>query len=420
MNKIRRFAAGFLALAIVAMPFQAKALETVQIESTVQVANVTAGDTQYKDSVNAKTDEVVKVQVWYHNRENADSNKIAKNVNVKLALPVNKPGKSQVVTSTVGAENSNTVVDTAKINLALDQSRLELIPGEAYWKHNIGTNEKPDWKLDKLSPEQEAALIGGSGVNLGDEKPCFNFESTVTVLMRVKTPAISIVKKVRIAGAQDKTWVTSNAAKPGDTLEYQLTVGNEGNTELKGVVIGDTLPQGMTYVKGTTEVDYCDPDATGKCVVKTQKLGDNLTSGGEKLGDMRVGATAKIYFKAKLDSADKFPKECVSLKNYGVVRVPGTIEDEIYNIAITKVCGTKIQNCTTNPERPECKPPVQNCTTNPERPECKTTPPVTTLPETGVEAPVAGLAGMSGMGYAVSSYIRSKKNLAKALRNVRK
>jgi uncharacterized repeat protein (TIGR01451 family) len=409
MNLVRKFAAGFLALAIVAMPFQAKALDTVSIESTVQVANVTAGDTQYKDSVNAKTDEVVKVQVWYHNKENADSGKIANNLNVKLALPLNKAGKSQVVTSTVKADNSNTVVDTANINLALAQSQLEYIPGSAKWRHNAGSNEQQNWVTENLTAQQETALLSANGVTLENAKPCFNFESTVTVLMRVKTPAISIVKKVRIAGAQDKTWVVSNTAKPGDTLEYQLTVGNEGNTELKGVIIGDTLPQGMTYVAGSTEVDYCDPNVNDKCVVKTQKLGDNLTTGGEKLGDMRVGSTAKVYFKAKLATSDKFPKECVELKNYGIVRVPG-VTNEIYNIAITKVCGTKIQNCTTNPERPECKPPV----TPP------TTPPVTTLPETGVEAPIAGLAGMSGMGYAVTSYIRSKKNLANALRNVRK
>src|SRR5688500_8742238 len=59
----------------------------VRIESTVGVANQTAGDTTYKQSVDAQVDEVVKIQVWYHNMEEEDSGKIAEDLNVKIDIP---------------------------------------------------------------------------------------------------------------------------------------------------------------------------------------------------------------------------------------------------------------------------------------------------------------------------------------------
>lgn len=383
MNLLRKIISGLLALVLVAMPFQASAVAPVQIESTVQVANVTAGDTQYADSVNAKVDEVVKVQVWYHNKENPDSGKIAQNLKVKLALPTNKPGKSQVVTSTVSADNTNTVVDTANVNLSLDQASLEYIPGSAKWRHNKGTNEQHNWVTENLNTQQETALIGPNGLVLENAKPCFNFESTVTVLMRVKANSVSIVKQVRKAG--ETAWTTSNTANPGDTLEYMLTIKNTGNTSLKNVIAGDNLPPHMTYVNGSTKLkNALNPNGVA---IKS----DNITKGGINIGDYAPGSVAYVIFQVKVDS--NLNPGCTDFKNVGVVRPEGM--NEFYNVALTKVCKDK-----------PVTPPV--------------TPPVTTLPETGVETPLAGIAGMSGMGYAAHAYLKSKKGLQEALRNVRK
>ncbi len=377
MNALRKFTAGLLSLAILAMPFQASAVENVRIESTVQVANVTAGDTQYADSVNAKVDEVVKVQVWYHNKENPDSGKIAQNLKVKIALPTN-PGKSQVVTSTVSADNSNTVVDTANVNLSLDQARLEYIPGSAKWRHNKGTNEQPNWVTENI----DDSVVGAGGKVLENEKPCFNFEATVTVLARVKANSVSIVKQVRKAG--ETAWTTSNVANPGDTLEYMITVKNTGNTTLKHVIVGDNLPPHMTYVNGSTKLkNMLNPNGVA---IKS----DNVTKGGIDIGDYAPGSVAYVLFQVKVDS--NLNPGCTDFKNVGVVRPEGM--NEFYNVALTKVC-------KDTPVTPPVTPP-------------------TTLPETGAELPVAGLAGMGGMSYAVSSYLKSKKGVKAALRDVRK
>lgn len=220
-----------LVAVMVFMPVAAQAASSVTIEGRTAVANVTAGDTVYNKAVNAKTDEVVKVQIWYHNKEEATSGKVANNLKVKIDLPT-AAGKAQAIKGTISSDNSNTVVDTANVNLALDQSRLEYIPGSAQWRHNSGTNEAPNWVTQNINDS-----VVGTGVVLENGKPCFNFEANVTILARVKTDAVSITKQVRIAG--ETGWKTENTAKAGDTLEYLITFKNEGNTELKQVVIGD-------------------------------------------------------------------------------------------------------------------------------------------------------------------------------------
>ena len=162
----------------------AQAANTVAIEGRVAVANVTAGDTTYNKSVSATTDQVVKVQVWYHNREDANSGKVANNLKVKLDMPT-AAGKSQVVKGTISSDNSNVVADQATVTLDNAASTLEFIPGSAQWRHNKGTNDVPNWVTEDLG-ERGNQLVNG-GLVLENAQPCFNFEANVTVMARVKT-----------------------------------------------------------------------------------------------------------------------------------------------------------------------------------------------------------------------------------------
>ncbi|MFO0955691.1 MAG: DUF11 domain-containing protein [Candidatus Saccharibacteria bacterium] len=380
--KLRTLAA---AAALVLVPAAAAATGQVAIEARTAVANQTAGDTVYQKAVNAKTDEVVKVQVWYHNKEEANSNKVANNLKVKIDLPTTT-GKSQVVKGTVSADNSNTVVDTANVNLALDQSRLEYIPGSAQWRHNTGTNEAPNWVTEKISDQ-----VVGTGITLGNEKPCFNFEANVTVLARVKTPAVSITKQVRVLGEKD--WKTENTAKAGDTLEYLISFKNEGNTTLNNVIIADNMPANVTYVPGTTMIkNGANPNGT-------KINSDNITKGGVNVGNYTPGANGYVWFQAKIDSNLK-PGN-YTFKNVGIVKPEGM--GEYFNAAQTKV---SVAGPTTVPP------------TTPVTPTTPTTPTTPALPQTGVEAGAAGLMGTGALTYAGYFYRKSRKGLTEALKNV--
>ncbi len=378
-----------VATALIAMPAVSAAAGQVAIEARTAVANQTAGDTTYKKSVSAKTDEVVKVQIWYHNKEEANSNKVAENLKVKIDLPT-AAGKAQVVKGTVSSDNSNTVVDTANVNLALDQSQLEYIPGSAQWRHNTGTNEAPNWVTDKISDQ----VVNG-GIVLGNEKPCFNFEANVTVLARVKTPAVSVTKQVRVLGQKD--WVTQNTAKAGDTLEYLISFKNEGNTTLNNVIIADNMPANVTYVPGTTMLK----NAANPNGIKINS--DNVTTGGVNVGNYTAGSNGFVWFQAKINN--NLPAGDYTFKNVAVVKPQGM--GEYFNTAQTKVTVAGKTTPTPTPTTPV--KPTPTVTPTPETPS---------LPQTGVEAGVAGLMGTGGLTYAGYFYRKSRKGLKDALKNI--
>ena len=375
---------------LVAMPLMSMAAQDVMIESNVNVANVTAGDTNYVKSVNAKTDEVVKISLYLHNKELPSSGKVANNVKAKITLPT-AAGQNQTISSVVSGDNTNVVSDSANINLALAGSTLEYIPGTAQWKHNVGTNDAVNYRTDAVSDS-----VVTTGVNLGNQNACYNFESYLTIQVRVKTPVLGITKTVKVDGSTDK-YVAENSAKPGDTLAYAIVVKNYGNTVLNGVAIGDNLPPYLQYVPGSTKLVNSNTGVAGKMLV------DGITSGGVNVDALAPGVSQTVYLKAKV--ATSIPAGPHPLKNVAVVKATGVTE--VYNVATTNV------NVAATPT------PVPTTTPKPTVTPTPTTTPVpvttTTLPETGAGA-IAGMAGLGSVAYAGRAYLRSKKSLIDALR----
>ncbi|HSX14388.1 MAG TPA: hypothetical protein VLE72_00555 [Candidatus Saccharimonadales bacterium] len=381
MQIVKRFAMALSVLGIVAMPYTATAAN-VTIESTTQVANQTAGDTQYKDSVAAKVDDVVKVQVWYHNRQEADSGLVANNLKVKINIPTN-PGTNQTITGTVSSDNSNTVTDTAGVTLSLANAHLEYIPGSAYWRHNVGDNTNINYQTQHISDN----VVGG-GVVLENLKPCFNFEATVTVMARVVANGVSITKQVRKVG--DTTWHTDINANAGDTVEYLITFKNEGNTVLNNVIVGDNLPPHETYVNGTTMLkNGANPNGI-------KITNDNIANGGINVGNYTPGAVGYVWFQVKVGT--DLSDGCHALQNVGLVRPQGM--NEFFNTATVNVC---VKTPPTTPPTP----------TTPQTPQSN-------LPQTGSESALAGVTSTGVLGYAVHAYRKSKRSLVDALKNIKR
>lgn len=334
----RKMLVAAMAIGIAAMlPISSLSAANVRFEMSMGAANVTAGHTTYKEKVTAKYDEVVKVQVYYHNMEDENSGKIANDIRLKLDVPTT-PGKNQVVRGTISSPDINTVQDTVTIELDRDDAYLEYIPGSAIWKHNKGTNENVQDVEEKISDE---VVYGGQGVILEDAKPCWNFDATVTILMRVRVPGISIQKMVRVKGTTE--WKTQNTAKPNDVLEYQIVYKNMGNTTHKNVVVRDNLPPNMTYVPGTTYL----ANATNPQGVKYNS--DNIALGGIVIGNYSPGANAFVKFEVKLPENGKVECGEHRFRNVGVVRPEGM--NEYYNTATTTVN----YPCAVVTENPVCE-----------------------------------------------------------------
>lgn len=324
---VKKLAASATVALAVLFPAASLAAQTVHMEGSLGVANVTAGDTTYKPSVNATYDQVVKLQVYYHNTENPDSGKIAENVTVKINIPTGA-GKVQNVTSRISSDNSNTVTSTATVNLDKTNAYLQYIPGSAVWKHNTGTNDNPTYVETKIS---DAVVTSGQGLRIENEKPCFNFAATVTVLARVIVPAVEIKKEVQKANETGK-YAHSNTAAPGDTLKYKISYKNNGNSRQEDVVIRDSLPNKMSLVPDSTYL-YNATNPNGVLYNS-----NNITRGGIVIGDYGPGAIAYIVFQVKVPAADQLNCGSITFTNVGVAQPKGG--NEYYDQAVTTVTKT--------------------------------------------------------------------------------
>lgn len=321
----RIVASAIVALAF-ALPAATFAADMVTIEGSMGVVNVTTGGTKYAESTTASYNQVVKLQVYYHNRENPDSGKIANNLNVKINIP-STPGTTQTQTATIKADNSNTVTDTTTVKLDRSDAYLQYIPGTAVWRHNVGTNE--DVKVVDTTVSDDI-VTSGTGLVLENEKPCYNFSATVTVMARVMIPGTKVVKQVEKASETDK-WATTNSANPGETLKYMISYQNTGNTTAKDVIVRDNLPPYLTYVPGTTKIVNGSHPASNPAIDDTNKL----TTDGIVIGDYAPGAVAYVTFEAKIADEAKMPCGVTRLTNVGVAHPTGT--PEYFNTAYTNV-----------------------------------------------------------------------------------
>lgn len=329
----RLIAATAIALAVI-LPASTMAA-AVNIEGSMGVANQTAGHTSYSHAVNAKYNDVVKFQVYYHNTELPDSGKVAQNLRVKVNIP-SAPGTTQKQTATISGDNTNTVTASTTVTLDRADAYLQYLPGSANWRHNTGTDQKPVWVDTAIS---DSVVTGGAGLVLENEKPCYNFSATVTVLARVMVPGVSVDKQVRAKGAT--SWSTSMTGQPGQKVEYLISYVNTGNTEQKNVVVADKLPTGVTYSAGSTKLAN-GTYPSGKI------MPDGLTTSGLIIGTYPAGIKAWVMFEATLPSVDKLSCGSNLLRNIATVQPEGM--NYYYNTAdvtVTKDCQqpTPVYSC---------------------------------------------------------------------------
>ena len=325
----------------------------VRMEADTKIANVTQGDEEYHDSVEAKVDDVVKVQLWYHNMEDWDSGKTADNLRAQIDIPKSQ-GEQQTINSSLSADNeldwSEASNFETEANLSMEHAFLEYIEGSAKWRHNQGAAEGRDECITKHEPVPEDDpndcyttesisddIVSEGGVHIEDEyQPSFEYQSTITVEARVKSDAVAINKYVRNL-EHDNTddwetadWEVKNEAEPGDELQYMIRFENRGNTDLHNVVVGDNLPDYMSFVDdSTTIVNGHHPDGVD---AET----DNVYQGGIDVGHYAPGAAGYVIFNTEIDESNVFA-ECgtYTLKNVGIVRPEGM--NEFYNTAHTDV-----------------------------------------------------------------------------------
>lgn len=286
-------------------------------------ANTAAGG--WKDEINVENGKEYWVRMYVHNNAAANLNLVAENVTAKFNLPTYESNRIQIdgYLSSTNADPGQ-VWDQAVFTGA-GKFSLDYIEGSASYTNNV-------FPAGTTLPD---SVVGG-GAKLGYDKMdgkipgCFQYDGAVIFKVKVQQSNFDVQKTVRVNGASDTTFKENVAAKPGDKVDYQIYFKNTGSTQLKDVVIKDTLPAGVTYVPGTTQL-Y---NANG-----LRTVADGVTTSGINIGGYLGGAEAYIKFTAKIGANDTLPK-CGDniLKNIAKATTGVGSKEDGANVTVPKEC----------------------------------------------------------------------------------
>lgn len=287
-------------------------------------------DGGWQDKVEAVPGKEYLVRIYVHNNANANLNLTATNTRVTVGLPTNT-GKDLNFTGYVSADNAQPgkVYDDAGLTSANDFN-IAYVPGSAEIYNNA---TGPGGRKLSDSIVQPGGAQVGYEANDGNVPGCFQYASYVYFKVKVQGPQTStfdMQKTVRKKG--DAAWQEKVDAKAGETVQYRIKYSNTGQVQQDNVTVKDTLPNGVSYVPGTTMV-YNTATPNGF------KASDNVTTGGINIGSYAPGSTAYVMFDAKIAENDKLPV-CGpnTLRNVASVTTDYGSKDDDANVVVPKEC----------------------------------------------------------------------------------
>ena len=212
--------------------------------------------------VEAEVDEIeltpgkeYQISIYYHNDASASLNSsgagISRNTYVRTEFPkylnANEIG---VASASITASNAKParVWDSTYLK-ASSPVYLNFVPNSAVI-HNNGTTDGTILSGDDLLGEQ-GVTIGHYDNMWGMIPGCNEYGGYVTYRIKADAPAFTVDKKVASAQAPEN-FVDEIIVAPGDTLNFRINYKNTGTLEQTGVTAHDLLPEGLTYVEGST------------------------------------------------------------------------------------------------------------------------------------------------------------------------
>jgi uncharacterized repeat protein (TIGR01451 family) len=135
---------------------------------------------------------------------------------------------------------------------------------------------------------------------------------------------IYLQKTSREVNATSTAFIEDLYTYPGRQVEFSLAVTLSGSGSLQNVTVRDILPDGLTYVSGSTTIDGL-PAA------------DGLVGFGINLGSMYSGQTKTVKFRALVRENSYFSQSVVRLANTAVVDADnGKTATDATNIWVVK------------------------------------------------------------------------------------
>ena len=320
-------------------------------------------------NVNIEEGKTYVIRMYIHNNNPKGVNAVAKDVTAQVDLP-NMVSKEARVTGYINASNATPSRYWDSLNLKSADGRafyLDYIEGSALYENNIF----------KSGTTLSDNLVS-TGVKLGYDKldgnmpGCYEYAGYVTLQVKPVFENTSIMKQVRKQGEKD--WKESVDAKVGDTVEYQIHYKNLNASKVENVMIKDSLPTNMEYVKGTTKLYRSD---LRDGAVNNE---DSLMTNGVNIGNYNLRGDGYIRFLAKVVD-----------KNLACGN------NRLINWAKASANGFAVQDSADVYVKKECEPTP--------------TPTPKELPKTGPETVATGIIGLGSVVTTAGYYIASRKQL---------
>lgn len=204
-------------------------------------ANVTAGESVWKDPISGVAGDVFDGLVYYHNGVVETT---ANNTKVKVSIPTEAVGGKAVLSASISADNADMVSDSLDV-LVPSGTKLEFVPGSVVWYPN--QNQTPGNSATLPLGQSGNEIISSTGLNIGVIQGCWDYAGFVKFSFRTVAPIVSKIDKSKIAkNLVSGTTGTDLAAKAGDKILYTLTTKNSGNTA-ESVTVSDNISDVMEY-----------------------------------------------------------------------------------------------------------------------------------------------------------------------------
>lgn len=311
------------------------------------------------------------VQLYVHNDNPKATNAIAKDVNVKLAIPGDTASEIKVegYLSSSNATPSQ-YWDYVKFKSPNgERFHLEYISGSSFWR----SNGKSNGALSDNLITKQGVKVGYDSLN-GELPGCYQYSGYASVRVKVVyDETFEITKQVRIKGTTE--WKEVVDAKIGDTVEFALGYKNKSGKDVHDVMVIDSLPDNLEYVPNTTVLKNANhPNGT-------KILTDVLTTTGINIGSYTNGSNAYVLFEAKVVDNNLECNKKTQMVNWVKITAGDDVRKDSASVLTTKTCNK-------DPEP---------------------TPEPTPLPHTGANSILTTVLGAGSLTTALGYYIVSRK-----------
>lgn len=330
----------------------------------VQIRDVASGE-DFTEEVNLKPGKEYEVYVYYHNNADEKYNEpkhnykgVAKDAFMRTQMPATvKAGEKARITGFVGASNAQPgqVWDEA-YGVADQDYALRYVPNSATIHNNGATNGA------KLSNDlyKDGTPLGYDELD-GKLPGCYQYSGYVTYKFKVDQPNFEVTKQVSKAGENKYSNEVTTTA--GSEVEYKIQYKNTGTTQQNNVVIKDQLPEGVSYVNGSTQI------ANSKTGGQWSNSESNeVTKGGLNLGNYSPNGNVYVKFKAKIANADKLECGINTLVNKAIAETNNGTKHDTATVKVKKECEEPpVEKCPIPgkehlpKDSPDCKEEEEMC-----------------------------------------------------------